>query len=167
MPIDPKIEAPLRKMLGHAMRGELDDLYALILAAGEQVSEAATVLAIKASGYISVQVSERWPLEPDIKALSRHAADTPNTQVTADEIAAYLSRVVLGNESPLTVFPGDKKAGIIPLFSTANLLVSYCAQHRDQWDYLDSIWNALDAAETIDKSLPPAVVYLYGKSHQK
>jgi hypothetical protein len=165
MPIDPKIEAPLRKMLGHAMRGELDDLYALILAAGDQVSEAAVVLAIKASGYISVHVSERWPRDVDVRELAKRAVKTTaGREVTEDEISTYLSRVVLGNESVLEAFPGDKKAGIIPLFTTAALLASFGPKGLTQWEYLDSIWNALDTAEAADDSVAPAMVYLYGKA---
>lgn len=163
MPIDPKIEAPLRKMLGHAIRGEEDDLYSLILSAGDQVFEAATVLMIKAAGYIAVRTSKRWPNDADIRALAEYAASSPGSQVTEEEIAAYLSRVVLADESPLKVFPGDKKAGMIPLFATANLLMSFHGQYENQWKYLDDIWNALDAAETLNDSVPPAVVFLYGK----
>lgn len=163
MPIDPKIEAPLRKMLGHAIRGELNDLYALTLSLGEQMVEAAVVLAIKASGYIAVDASARWPRDVDVRELAKHAADTPDTQVTEDEIREYLSRVVLGNEAVLTVFAGNEKAGLIPLFVTGNLLLSFHGRYKNQWKYLDAIWNALAAAEAADASVAPAMVYLYGR----
>jgi hypothetical protein len=168
MPIDPRIEAPLRKMLGHAMRGELDDLYALILEVGDQTYEAAIILAIKAGGYITTHVSERWPNDADIREIAKHAVKTRiGQQVTEDEIRDYLSRVVLGTEAALNVFPDNKRAAMVPLFTTAALLSGYGPKDTDQWGYLDQIWNALDAAETIDSSLPPAVVYLYGKAYQQ
>jgi hypothetical protein len=163
MLIDPKIEASTRKLLGHAIRGELDDLDALIVSIGPQVYTAVVALAVLASGYIAIQVSERWPREVDIRALAKHASTSPNSQVTEGEIAACLSRVVLDSESPLEVFPGDEKAALIPLFTAANLLISYCAQHKDHWAYLDSIWNSIEAAEAVEVPVAPAVMYLYSK----
>jgi hypothetical protein len=167
MPIDPKIEAPTRKLLGHAIRGELDDLYALIVRIGPQAYEGVVALAIQASGYIAIQVSERWPLVADVRALAKRAARSPISQVTEDEIAACLWRVVLGSESPLEVFPGDERAALIPLFTAAVLLISYSALHKDQWAYLDSIWNSLDAAEAVEVAVAPAVMYLYARKHRR
>lgn len=161
--VDPKVEAPLRKMLGHVMRGELEDFGALIEGIGPQMYEAAVGLAVMAAGYIAVRVSERWPVEADVQALAKRAATSPNSQVTADEISAYLARVVLGGESPLTVFDDQKKAAVIPVFATADLLVSYCAQHEDQWAYLDEIWNAVDVADQTPPAVLPAMVFRFGR----
>jgi hypothetical protein len=102
----------------------------------------------------------------DVQALAKHASTSPNSQLTADEIAAFLSRVVLGSKSPLEVFPGDEKAALIPLFAAADLLISYCAAHKDHWAYLDSIWNSFDAAEDVEVPVAPAVMYLYGKKQR-
>lgn len=160
--VDPKVEAPLRKMLGHVMRGELEDFCALTEAIGPQMYEAAVGLAIMASGYIAVDVSERWPTEADVKALARNAADTKGTQVTADEIGAYLSRVVLAGE-PLSVFDDQKKAAVTPVFALADLLVTFCGQHQDQWDYLDEIWAGVEAADQAPPAVLPAMVFRFGR----
>lgn len=160
--VDPKVEAPLRKMLGHVMRGELDEFCALIEAIGPQMYEAAVGLAIMASGYIAVQVSERWPNAADVQALAKHAATSPNSQVTADEISAYLSRVVLAGE-PLSVFDDQKKMAVTPVFALADLLVSYCAQHEDQWAYLDEIWAGVEAADQAPPAVLPAMVFRFGR----
>jgi hypothetical protein len=150
-------------MLGHVMRGELDAFGALIEAIGPQMYEAAAGLAIMASGYIAIQVSERWPNGDDVQALAKRAATSPNSQVTADEISAYLSRVVLAGESPLAGVDDQKKASVIPVFATANLLVSYCAQHEDQWAYLDEIWAGVDAADQAAPAVLPAMVFRFGR----
>lgn len=162
MSIDPKVEAPLRKMLGHALRGELDDLYALIDGIGPQMYEAAVGLCVMASGYIAVDTSKRWPNEADVRALAKHAATTKGSQVSEDEIVAYLSRVVLAGESPLSVF-GSDRAALIPLFATADLLVSFSGRFADQWAYLDSIWNAVDVADQVEDDVLPATVFRFGR----
>lgn len=161
--VDPKIEAPLRKMLGHVMRGELDELGKLIEAVGPQMYEAALPLCVLASGYISVDISKRWPGEADVKALARHAAAVPSSQVTETEIIDYLSRIVLAGESPLTVFPDAQKAAMAPLFATADLLVAFSGNYADQWSYLDAIWNAIDAASQVKPDIVPAVVFQFGR----
>lgn len=167
MAIDPKIEAPTRKLLGHALSGELDDLYELIASIGPQDYEKVVALTATAAGYMAVDTARRWPSSADVKALARHAADTPGAQVSEAEISEYLARVVIGNESPLVVFEGNEKAPLIPLFATAVMLVTFSGSYRDQWEYLDAIWNSLDAAEAVQASVAPAVTYLYVKSNQK
>lgn len=161
MSVDPKIEAPLRKMLGHVLRGELEDMYALVDGIGPQMYEAAAALAFSASGYIAVDVPGRWPSEADVNSLAKHAATTKGSQVTEDEIAAYLSRVVLKGESVLSVF--GQKGALIPVFALADLIASFSGDYDTQWQYLDAIWNAIDAAAALDSSVPPAVVYAYLK----
>lgn len=160
--VDPKIEAPLRKMLGHAMRGELDELDSLIDSVGPQVYEAAAALMVMASGYIAVSTSKRWPEEVDVQALARNSATAPHSQVTEAEIRDYLSRVVLGSESPIDVFDGNR-AAIIPLFATANLLLRFSGLYEDQWKYLDAIWNAVDAADHVAPDILPAMVFRFGR----
>lgn len=160
--IDLKAEAPLRKMLGHIMRDESDALDALIDEIGPQTYESAVALAIAASGYIAIDTSRRWPNEADIKALAKHAATTRGSQVTESEISDYLSRVVLGSDNPLDVFEGNR-AAIIPLFATANLLVSYSGLYENQWKYLDAIWNAIDAADQLEPVVLPAAMFRFAR----
>ncbi|MBO0802199.1 MAG: hypothetical protein J2P25_03875 [Nocardiopsaceae bacterium] len=160
--VDPKVEAPLRKMLGHIMRGETDDALELAEEIGPQTYESAVALAIAASGYIAIDTASRWPNQADIKALAKHAATTRGSQVTESEISDYLSRVVLGSDNPLDVFQGNR-AAIIPLFATANLLVSYSGLYADQWEYLDAIWNAIDEADQLQPAVLPAATFRLGR----
>jgi hypothetical protein len=160
--VDPEIEAPLRKMLAHVMRGETDDALELAEEIGPQRYESAVALAIAASGYIAVSTSRRWPQEADVQALARNSVKAPHSQVTEAEIHDYLARVVLASENPLTVFEGSR-AALIPLFATANLLLRFSGEYEDQWKYLDAIWNSLDAAEATSTDVAPGVVYLYSR----
>lgn len=168
MPIDPKVEAPLREMLGHAIRVEMDDLYALVAGVGAEAYEATVNLAILAAGYIAVDTPGRWPTGADVKALAKHAAGTRiGKHLTEDEIASFLSRVVLGSESPLTVFEGDEKAALIPVLATASLLAGFGPAGQSWADYLDTIWNSLDAAESVKAPVVSAVIYLAEKQRKK
>lgn len=160
--IDPKVEAPLRKMLGHIMRGEEDDLDAQIDKIGPQMYESAVALAIAASGYIAIDASERWPREVDIRELAKRAATTRGSQVTESEISEYLSRVVLGSENPLDVFEGNR-AAIIPLFATADLLLTFHARYANQWKYLDAIWNAIEVADQLEPVVLPAAMFRFAR----
>jgi hypothetical protein len=160
MAIDPTIEGPLRKMLGHAIRHELDELAELILAEGETVYGTAATWCIVLSGYIAIDVSERWPAEGDLRAIASHASQSAaNLPVTEDEIYTYLSRVVLGFESPLIVFADQEKAAMIPLFATADLLLSYGRQELDWSEYLDLIWDGIEVAEQTKPAALPALMY--------
>lgn len=167
MPIDLKIEAPTRKLLGHAIRGELDGVYKVIGDIGPDGYQAVGPLLIMASGYIAVATARRWPNTADIKALARHAATAPGAQVTEDEIREYLTRVVIGDEFTMDVFEGNEQAPLIPLFATAALLLAFHGLYEDQWAYLDAIWNSLDAAEAVEAPVAPAVMYLFVKSNRK
>lgn len=160
--VDPKVEAPLRKMLGYIMRGESDKLDALIEEIGPRMYESAVALAIAASGYIAVRVSKRWPNEVDVKALARHAVDVRDTHVTESEIRDYLSRVVLGSDNPLDVFEGNR-AAIVPLFATANLVLSFCGQYENQWKFLDAIWNAIEEADRLEDAVLPAATFRFAR----
>jgi hypothetical protein len=160
--VDPKVEAPLRTMLGHVMRGETDDVLSMAEEIGPEMYESAVALAIAASGYIAVRVSKRWPNEADIHSIARQASRAPATQVTEAEITDYLSRVVLGSGNPLDVFEGSR-AAVIPLFATANLLLSYSARYDTQWKFLDAIWNAIDEADQLKDDVLPAATFRFAR----
>lgn len=159
--VDPKVEAPLREMLEYALRGEDEKLGDLIRKIGPEMYEQAAALAIVASGYIAVRVSTRWPQEVDIKALAKHAATTKGARYTQDEIAAYLSRVVLRSESPLALFEDQEKAAVLPIFATAYLLLSFSAQYDTQWKFLDAIWNSIEVSDQLPDDVLPGAVFRF------
>ena len=160
MAIDPEIEQPTRQMLGHAIRHEIEDLAALIHAAGDTTFSAVIDLCVLAAGYIAIDASGmRWPTEEMMNRIAQHAAQAATRlDVSEEEIFALLSRVALGSEKPDDIFT-DERVGPVPLYATANLLLTFCPRELDWWDYLDQIWNAYNAAEMIDKSVLPALMF--------
>lgn len=159
MPIDPKIEAPTRKLLGHAIRDETADLYKLIVEIGPQAYEAAIALVIQASAYVTIDVGKRWPGDADLREAARIAATAKSElPVTEDEIHMYLSRVTFGFES-LAVFSDAEKASVIPLFTLARLLIAFTPDDLEWPAYLDMVWNSIDAAEQTPLPVLPALLY--------
>lgn len=158
MAIDPKIEQPTRKMLGHAIRHELDDLAALMQSAGSEVVGGSVPLCLFVSAYVAVDVSDRWPTEADLREIAASAAQSATQlDITGQEIYDYLSRVVLGPDKLDTVFP-TAKIITVPLFATANLLLTFCPHEKDWWEYLDQIWEATETADRTSLTVLPALI---------
>lgn len=158
MGIDPKIEQPTRAMLGHAMRHELEDLASLVSTAGDEIVAGAIGLCVFASGYVAVDVCERWPTQADLREIAENASKSA-TQLDLDEsdIYEYLSRVVLGSEKLDDVFEMPK-AGMLPLLITANLLATFRPRDKHWWEYLDQIWDAAETAERTSLAVLPALM---------
>jgi|HubBroStandDraft_3_1064219.scaffolds.fasta_scaffold246962_1 hypothetical protein len=165
MRIDPKIEQPTRSMLGHAMRHQLDDLADAIRAAGNETFTASIPLCVFASGYIAINISERWPTDADLQEIAKNAAESGVTQldISQREIYEYLSRVALGPEGLDNVF-SPERSGTIPLYATANLLLTFCPRGKEWWEYLDQIWAAAEAAENVGLFVLPALML---RAHKK
>jgi hypothetical protein len=64
-----------------------------------------------------------------------------------------MSRVALGAERMVDVFPSAKDAVMLPAQVTGTLLLAFLPRGKHWWEYLDVIENALDAAEQADLSL--------------
>ena len=79
------------------------------------------------------------------------------TDITEQEIYEYLSRVALGPEKLDDVFSIEGLA-TIPLFATANLLLSFCPRDKEWWEYLDQIWDAAETADRVSLSVLPALM---------
>ena len=52
----------------------------------------------------------------------------------------------------------------IPLFATANLLLTFCPRGKDWWEYLDQIWAAAETAEGVSLFVLPALML---RAHKK
>jgi hypothetical protein len=158
MGIDPKIEQPTRKMLGHAMRGELDDLAAVVRAEGNDVLVRGIPLCMFVSAYIAIDVSDRWPTDADLREIAKHAAESATRlDITEQEIYEYLSRVALGSEKLDDVFSVEGLA-TVPLFATANLLLTFRPKDKHWWEYLDQIWDAAEVADRTSLAVLPALM---------
>ena len=158
MGIDPKIEQPTRKMLGHAIRRELDELAALVRAQGSEVLLGSVPLCLFVSAYIAVDVSDRWPTDADLREIAKRAAQSATQlDITEQEIYEYLSRVALGQDKIDDVFAAEGIA-TVPLFATANLLLSFCPHEKEWWEYLDQIWDAAETADRTSLTVLPALM---------
>jgi hypothetical protein len=158
MGIDPKIEQPTRKMLGHAIRHELDELAALVRAQGSEVLLGSVPLCLFVSAYIAVDVSGRWPTDADLREIAKRAAQSATQlDITEQEIYEYLSRVALGQDKIDDVFAAEGIA-TVPLFATANLLLSFCPHEKEWWEYLDQIWDAAETADRTSLTVLPALI---------
>jgi hypothetical protein len=160
MQIDPKIEKPTRTMLGHVIRGELDDLEMFIYAVGEETYRGALALCVLASGYIALDVSERWPNEADLREIARHtASSTKGFTLDEAQVYEYLSRTTLGGERLDEVFASAEDASAIPLMSTGTMLLAFCPREKQWWEYLDTIWTATETALATELSVLPALMF--------
>jgi hypothetical protein len=149
MGIDPKIEQPTRRMLGHAIRHELDELAAMIRSEKSDIIVGSIPLCVFASGYIAIDVSDRWPTDADLRQIAKNAAQSvTRLDISEQEIYQYLARVALGQGKLSDVF-SDEGLATVPLYATANLLLTFCPDEKEWWEYLDQIW---DAAETADRT---------------
>jgi hypothetical protein len=157
--VDPKIEDQARTMLGHLIRQEFDELENEMRRSSEETFRRALALYIAVAGYIAVDVAERWPTDADVGEIARHtAASARGFDLSQDEVAAFLSRVALGAERMVDVFPSARDAVMLPLQVTGTLLLAFLPGGKHWWEYLDVIENALDAAERADLSLLPALM---------
>ena len=158
MGIDRKVEQAARTMLGHAIRHELDDLAAVMRAAGNESLVGSIPLCLFASAYIAIDVCERWPTDADVREIAKNAAESvTRLDISEQEIYEYLSRVALGSEKLDDVFSAEGIA-TVPLYATANLLLTFCPREKDWWEYLDQIWDAAEAAERTSLTVLPALM---------
>jgi hypothetical protein len=158
MGIDRKVEQATRTMLGHAIRHELDELAALMRTIGNETLLRGLPLCLLASAYIAIDVCERWPTDADIHEIAKNAAESvTRLDISEEEIYVYLSRIALGSEKLDDVFSAE---GIVtvPLYATANLLLTFCPREKDWWEYLDQIWDAVEIAERTSLTVLPALM---------
>ena len=158
MVIDPKVEIPTREMLGHAIRGELQELATVIHAAGNETYRQSIALCLLAAGYVAVDVCKRWPTDADIHEIARNAAEAEDrVDLAESDFYDYLSGAVLGDK-PLDQALGTMEAAAtLPVLLTGSLVATFRPRGQKWWDYLDTIWNAASAAEHIDLWVLPAL----------
>ena len=156
--IDPRTEEPAREMLGHAIRGELQDLAALMQSAGGERYRQVLGLCLTAAAYVAVDVSGRWPTDADVKEIARLVSER-GTEIKLDQadVYSYLSGAALGFQPLPEVFNDDTAAATLPVLVTGSLLFTFRPEGQNWWDYLDQIWSAYETAETVNISVLPAL----------
>jgi hypothetical protein len=162
MRIDPAIEKPTRDLLGHAVRGEFDKLTDVIEEIGEGRFLECVSLCVQVSGYIVIDVcGHKWPTDADLREIAQLMADVDmDFDLAKADVYAHLSRVVLGFEPLIELFPEKEKVAAIPVLTTTTLLVSYRTDWKHWWEYLDAIERALEEAAPVSEAAVPAILLL-------
>jgi hypothetical protein len=149
--IDPMTEEPTREMLGHAIRGETQELSELITSVGDERYLQVLGLCLLAAAYVAVDVAGRWPTDADIREIARLVSER-GTEVPLDQedVYDYLSGAALGFK-PLPQVMGDElAAATLPVFITGTLLFAFRPEGQKWWEYLDQIWGGYEKAEEAD-----------------
>jgi hypothetical protein len=159
MTVDPSVEKPARKLIGHVIRQEYDDLQNEMHAIGNDTFMRAMALCVSVAEYITVDVAGRWPTDADVREIAKHvAASARGFELEQDVVAAFLSRVALRAERMSDVFPSPEAGVMLPLQVSSTLLLGFLPEGKHWWEYLDVIENSMDAAEQTDLSLLPALL---------
>jgi hypothetical protein len=164
--IDTRVEEVTRDLLGHAIKGELDEFAAVAEAIGEQPFQEAGRLCLRVSGYIVIDVcGQEWPACADVRRLAAITA-SEDTKFSLEEkdVYEYLAYVSLGVHPILEMIHDEKKAATLPFFVTAILLDTYRPEGKEWREYLDVIEKALNDAAPLAPETIPAVVLLAHKS---
>ena len=100
----------------------------------------------------------RWPSDAVLRKIADNASkSSTGLDISDEEIFQYLSRVALGSEKLDDVFSAEGIA-TVPLYATANLLLTFCPRDKDWWEYLDQIWDAAETSERTSLSVLPILM---------
>ena len=100
----------------------------------------------------------RWPNDVVLRKIAGNASKSATgLDISDEEIFQYLSRVALGSEKLDDVFSAEGIA-TVPLYATANLLLTFCPDDKDWWEYLDQIWDAAEVADRTSLTVLPALM---------
>jgi hypothetical protein len=156
--IDPKVEKPVREMLGHAIRGETQELATEIQTLGGETYRQVIGLCLVAAAYIAVDVTARWPAEADVREIARLVAERETeVELDEDDVYNYVSGAALEFEPIAEALGSDIAAATLPLLITGSMLFTFRPKGMDWWEYLDQIWDATLTAENLDEPVLPAV----------
>lgn len=160
MRIDPAVERSARKLLGHAMRAELDEAAQLAGSLSDAQFQEILQLYVAVSGYVVIDVcGMEWPTEANLRKIATNVAEA-GTKLSLDPgiVFEFLSRVALRAEPLRAVFESERDAAMAPLLISSRILVVYCPPEKDQWNYLDEIEEALEMASSLKPHVFPAVL---------
>jgi hypothetical protein len=167
MVIDPESEEQTRTLIGHAIRGEIDELGSRVAGLSPERLTKCLVLCLRVSGYVVIDVcGHAWPTDADLHDIARRMA-TADLEFKLEEPDAYvfLSRSAIGFQRLFDVLDDKGKVIVVPVLTTAALLASYRSEGRHWWEYLDIIEHALEQAALLPRETVPAVLLLSRLNH--
>lgn len=160
MEIDPKVEKLTRTMLGHAVKGQFDELAQTVRGIDDRQYGESLALCIAIASYVVVDVlGPEWPTDTGIHEMARGAVRSEN-DIQLDEtlVYNYLKKTALESQPWDQVFSSLQDAASWPIAITASVMLAYCPAERKLWGYLDDIEEALEAADSAKPSMLPAMI---------
>jgi hypothetical protein len=163
--INAKAEKALREVLGNVPRVAADQIEAPLSEFDDRERAEVIGLAIIITGYVMVDAcGSQWPVQSSVQRIAGSLATIGDTakrlQLDAEEIYAFLSRVVLGPERLEEVVPDEPAFTRLPIIVAQRALSVYSPKEMGIWDYLDRIESAIEIASALDASVLPAAVML-------
>jgi hypothetical protein len=163
--INAKVDKALREALTGAARTEVDQIEAPLATLDERERAEAIGLAIIITCYTMVNAcGAQWPVQSTVRriagALATKGTLAKRLPLDAEQIYAYLSRVVLGPERLEDVIPDEPAFTQLPVIVALQALAVYSPKEVEIWDYLDQIESAIEIASALDATVLPAAVML-------
>lgn len=161
--INAKAEKALRTAMDNVAHAEMDQIEVPFAGLGEMERAEAVGLIIMVTGYAIVDAcGTQWPTDASVRRIAESLATGGTTakrlRLDAEQIYAYLSRVVLGAEPIENVIPDEPMFTRLPVIVAQRVIVSYSPKETGIWDYLDQIESAIEVAWALDASVLPAAV---------
>lgn len=160
--IAPEAEKPFRKALGHAARGELEEMEKLLAGISEEQVAEGLSLCVLVAGYTAIDVCGReWPNDANLHRIAKGTTTGSNAQkvgLQERDVYDFVTRASLRFEPVNSVFPEPERMVMLPFLITAHLLVSFGPREKEWWEFLDSIEESFEAADAVDLDLLPALM---------
>jgi len=167
MPIDPRVEEPIRDVLEKVIRREYQETGEIIETLGERRTAECLSLCLRVAGYIVIDIcGHRWPTDSELRRLAQLMSENDlGFELPETDAYDFLARAALGFEPLAAVFPDREKAGSVPILTTASLLVAYRPDGQHWWEYLDVIEGGLEEAAPLSQAAFPAAFLLARRAH--
>jgi len=161
--INAKAEKALREAIGSVPHVEEDQIPAPLAVLNERERAEALGLAIVVTCYVLIDAcGSQWPVQASVKrvagALATGTTTATRLHLDAEEIHAYLSRVVLGPERMEDVIADEPAFTRLPIIVAGEALAVLSPKEMGMWEYLDRIESAIEIAAALDASVLPAAV---------
>ena len=161
--INVKVEKVLREALDSVPHVVVDQITAPLAKLDGRERTEALGLAIIITSYAVIDAcGSQWPTQASIRRIAGALATTGSTakrlELDAEEIHAYLSRVVLGPERLEDVIPREPQFTRLPVVVAQRALAVLSPKEMVMWEYLDRIESAIEIASALDASVLPAAV---------
>lgn len=161
--LDPRIEEPFRKALGHAARAELNEMEAIVAHMSDDDALEAVGLCAFVAAYTAIDIcGNSWPNDASLHKIADNTANTgtivKKTGLTAQDAYDFIARVGIHNEPLDRVFPDPNTAIRTAFVAASSILAAYRPREETIWQFLDLIEDAHAFALGLDNRVLPALM---------